>query len=365
MAKFFWEKTKFTALMVMMMMGYFYLNGAMGKINLPNGEKFPALIVFGDSIVDPGNNNYINTMIKCDFPPYGRDFRGAKPTGRFSNGLIPSDLIAQELGIKDLVPPYLDHNLKPEDLVTGVSFASGGSGYDPETPKSVSVLSLSDQLDMFKEYLSKIEAAFGEERKEEILSKSLYLVCIGSDDIANTYYILPFRRIHYDLNSYTDLLLNSASTFYQELYKRGARKIAVLGLPPLGCVPSQRTIAGGFLRNCSDKANEAAKLFNSKISSKIDSLNTQLPGVKLVYFDIYYPLLSLILNPAKYGFEVATKGCCGTGNIEVSILCNPGVEGHSCPDASKYIFWDSYHPSQQTYQTLVPITLNQGIYKLF
>lgn len=44
---------------------------------------------------------------------------------------------AEELGIKDTVPAYLDPNLKEEDLATGVAFASGGSGYDPLTPKIV------------------------------------------------------------------------------------------------------------------------------------------------------------------------------------------------------------------------------------
>lgn len=44
---------------------------------------------------------------------------------------------AEELGIKSIVPAYLDSNLKPKDLLTGVSFASGGSGYDPITPKLV------------------------------------------------------------------------------------------------------------------------------------------------------------------------------------------------------------------------------------
>jgi hypothetical protein len=63
-------------------------------MNLPNNETVPALFVFGDSVVDSGNNNYINTIIKCDFPPYGEDFCGGnQPTGRFTNGLVPSDII--------------------------------------------------------------------------------------------------------------------------------------------------------------------------------------------------------------------------------------------------------------------------------
>lgn len=38
------------------------------------------------------------------------------------------------------MPAYLDPNLKTEDLLTGVSFASGGSGYDPLTPKIVVII---------------------------------------------------------------------------------------------------------------------------------------------------------------------------------------------------------------------------------
>lgn len=63
-------------------------------LSLPNNETVPAVFAFGDSIVDPGNNNYIRTLIKCNFLPYGRDFaEGNRPTGRFSNGKVPSDII--------------------------------------------------------------------------------------------------------------------------------------------------------------------------------------------------------------------------------------------------------------------------------
>ena len=49
--------------------------------------------------------------------------------------LIPFQLLAAALEIKELLPAYLDPNLQPQDLITGVCFASGGSGYDPLTPK--------------------------------------------------------------------------------------------------------------------------------------------------------------------------------------------------------------------------------------
>ena len=50
--------------------------------------QFPALIVLGDSTLDAGNNNNNDTPAKCNFPPYGRDFPGGIPAGRFSNGKL-------------------------------------------------------------------------------------------------------------------------------------------------------------------------------------------------------------------------------------------------------------------------------------
>ena len=95
--------------------------------------KVPAIIVFGDSSVDSGNNNYLSTMLKSNFKPYGRDFYGGEPTGRFSNGRLPPDFIAEAFGIKDVIPAYFDPKYNVSDFVTGVCFASAGTGFDNAT----------------------------------------------------------------------------------------------------------------------------------------------------------------------------------------------------------------------------------------
>ncbi|CAA7024073.1 unnamed protein product [Microthlaspi erraticum] len=100
-----------------------------------------ALIVFGDSIMDTGNNNNLPTLLKSNFSPYGKQFPGGLATGRFSDGRIPSDLIAEKLGLTKTLPAYLNPNLKPEDLLKGVTFASGGTGYDPLTSKLMKTVS--------------------------------------------------------------------------------------------------------------------------------------------------------------------------------------------------------------------------------
>ncbi|RZC51605.1 hypothetical protein C5167_020034 [Papaver somniferum] len=270
-------------------------------IKLPPNVRVPAVLVFGDSIVDPGNNNHLLSVVKANYPPYGRNFMGGTPSGRFSNGLIPSDLIVKALGIKDLLPAYLDPSLGPNDLLTGVSFASGGSGYDPLTAKIVSVLGLAKQMILFKEYLAKIEAVGGEEKTKSVISESLYLIVAGSDDLANTYFSSKLRS-NYDVPAYTDLMVQGATNLVQELYDMGARRFALFSAPPIGCVPSQRTLGGGKERNCAESYNQAAQMFNSKLSSSLDNLNAnKFKHGRAVLIDIYNPLQDVINRPHHYG----------------------------------------------------------------
>lgn len=93
----------------------------------------------------------------------------------------------------------------------------------------------------------------------------------------------------------------------QELYGLGARRIGVFGLPAIGCVPSQRTIGGGFDRACLDSSNEAAMLFNSKLFTQMDALGKKFSDARLVYLDSYNGLLNMIQNHAKYGNQITNQ----------------------------------------------------------
>lgn len=76
-----------------------------------------------------------------------------------------------------------------------------------------SVLSMADQIEMFKEYISKLKGIVGEERTNFILTKSLFIVVAGSDDIANTYFVAHARELQYDIPTYTDLMVTNAVKF--------------------------------------------------------------------------------------------------------------------------------------------------------
>jgi len=70
----------------------------------PKCGAAPAFFVFGDSLVDSGNNNYLITTARADGPPYGIDYPTHRPTGRFSNGLNIPDLISKLLSSTFLRP---------------------------------------------------------------------------------------------------------------------------------------------------------------------------------------------------------------------------------------------------------------------
>lgn len=71
--------------------------------------------------------------------------------------------------------------------------------------------------------------------------------------------------------------------------------------PPLGCLPSQRTLAGGLERKIVVNINNAVQIYNSKLSKELDSLNHNLQDSRIVYIDVYNPLFDIIINYKKYG----------------------------------------------------------------
>jgi len=87
------------------------------------------------------------------------------------------------------------------------------------------------------------------------------------------------------------------------VYGLGARKIGVTSLPPLGCLPAARTLFGYNENGCVSRINTDAQGFNKKVSSAASNLQKQLPGLKIVIFDIYKPLYDLVQNPSNFGTQ--------------------------------------------------------------
>ncbi|KAL1307891.1 hypothetical protein HN51_049785 [Arachis hypogaea] len=324
-------------------------------VTIPTSEanrktsKVPAVIVFGDSSVDSGNNNVILTVLKSNFRPYGRDFEGGHPTGRFCNGRVPPDFIAEAFGVKRSIPAYLDPAFDIDDFATGVCFASAGTGYDNATSDVLNVIPLWKELEFYKEYQAKLRNHVGVEKANHIIREALYLMSLGTNDFLENYYIFPTRRAQFTVTQYQDFLLGIAENFIRELYALGARKLSITGLVPMGCLPLERATNIFGDHACNDEYNNVALGFNAKLEKLISKLNRHLPQLKAVSANAYDILDDIIKRPSTYGYEEVEKACCSTGTFEMSYLCSD-KNPLTCTDASKYVFWDAFHPTEKTNQ---------------
>ncbi|XBI79108.1 hypothetical protein VPH35_088659 [Triticum aestivum] len=143
----------------------------------------PAVYVFGDSLVDVGNNDFLPPPAPRAGFPCGVDLPRAIPggrTGRFTNGYNLADIIAQCVGF-DMSPlAYL--SLTPQTILdllsgrVGANYASGGSGILDDTGNGT--ITLREQIKLFADTkVTMIEAnKLGNNRVNRLLSRSLFLI---------------------------------------------------------------------------------------------------------------------------------------------------------------------------------------------
>ncbi|KAL4578723.1 hypothetical protein LXL04_014853 [Taraxacum kok-saghyz] len=326
-----------------------------------NGEPIvPALCFFGDSVMDAGNNNHLTTLLRANFLPYGRDFIDHKPTGRFCNGKLAADYTAEFLGFETYPPPYLSRIDNESLLLTGANFASAGSGYYDETALIYQALSLRRQLSHYKDWQNRVVAMVGGEKAKEIFATGIHILSAGSSDFLQNYDINPVLNRIYSPPQFSDILITSYITFVEGLYDVGVRRFGVISLPPIGCLPAAITLLNLGSNDCMEDLNDEALMFNNKLNETSKNLVVRFPDLKIVVFDIYHTLLKMIKYPGARGFCESRKGCCGTGTVETSLLCNEVSVG-TCPNATGFVFWDGFHTSDAANELLAQSLLTQGI----
>ncbi|KAK1356718.1 GDSL esterase/lipase [Heracleum sosnowskyi] len=330
----------------------------------PNFHNITTVLVFGDSSVDTGNNNYVTTFAKANHNPYGQNFPGHVPTGRFSDGKLVPDFLVEELGIKETIPPYLQPNLSNFELISGVNFASAGAGYDDFTGSFFDVIPMSQQPGYLRQYFEKLVSIVGEKEARMIMSRALVVISAGTNDFLFNYYTLQIRKLQFNISSYQNFVQTRLNNFLQELYSLGLRIMVVAGLPPIGCLPFQKVVESLVIRKCLQNQNWDAQSYNDKLKKLLQNTEKNLEGSRLLYSDIYSPIMKMIKNPSKYGFVETRRGCCGTGIfLETGPLCI--ATASMCSNSSKYLFFDSVHPGQEAYQFIFKYSFQRLLQQYF
>ncbi|KAK6150665.1 hypothetical protein DH2020_015597 [Rehmannia glutinosa] len=95
------------------------------------------MFAFGDSLTDPGNNNYLNSLAKANYVPYGVDFNEG-PSGRFCNGKTGVDYLGELIEIP-VLPAYTSPYAAGKNILRGVNYASAAGGILEETGQNLAL----------------------------------------------------------------------------------------------------------------------------------------------------------------------------------------------------------------------------------
>ncbi|KAJ8762024.1 hypothetical protein K2173_006626 [Erythroxylum novogranatense] len=297
----------------------------------------PCYFIFGDSLSDNGNNNDLNTLAKANYYPYGVDHPDGA-SGRFTNGKNVPDLLAESLGFEQPIPPFAT----AQDNMKGVNYASGSAGILRITGHHLGAcISLEQQLQSHQVTISSMVEKLGNDSTLNHLNQCLYTVGMGSNDYINNYFDKENYNTSqmYQLDAYSELLIQEYSKQLRELYSQGARKIAIIGLGLIGCIPRFRPTDDGFGNGgCVEEMNKGATIFNNHLKSLVDDLNSELKDAHFIYINFYAMGQG---DPRPLGFKVLSSPCC---KLREDGQCKEGEV--PCENRNEYIFWDSFHPTE-------------------
>ncbi|CAI0429597.1 unnamed protein product [Linum tenue] len=321
------------------------LSGLAFADDAANGASF----IFGDSLVDAGNNNFISTLSKANIRPNGIDFAasGGSPTGRYTNGKTISDIVGEELGQTNYAQPFLAPNTTGKALLSGVNYASGGGGIMNATGRIfVNRLGMDVQIDYFNITRKQLDQLLGTSKAREFITKnSIFSITVGANDFLNNY-LLPVLSVGARISQSPDAFIDDMiSHRWQRLYQMDARKFVIGNVGPIGCIPYQKTINQLKENECVDLPNKLALQYNGRLKDLLAEMNDNMPDAVFVHANVYDLVMELISNYGKYGFATSSRACCGNGGQFAGIVpCGP--TSSMCADRSKHVFWDPYHPSE-------------------
>ena len=257
-----------------------------------HATQFTALIDFGDSLSDVGNDYALTAGTTPGGPGYY--------TGRFSNGPIWVEKLGQSLGLGAPTPSLLGGN---DYAYGGVTSGTGNTSF----------------------VLPNVETQVnGWTAAHTASGTQLFTLLGGANDLFN-----------YLGGSSTTTPVQAADNIaasVHTLYGDGARNILVANLPDLGQTPRFHGTAGQAV------ATGVTLQFNTDLATDLASQLAASPGLNVYNLNLYSLINQAIASPGSFGLtDVTDQAYTGdttfTGN------------GTAVSNPSGYLFWDSIHPT--------------------
>nr|AHD26984.1 ESM1 [Pachycladon enysii]AHD26985.1 ESM1 [Pachycladon enysii]AHD26986.1 ESM1 [Pachycladon enysii] len=299
------------------------------------GEGVPmvALFTFGDSYYDAGNSVFLtkNPHPPQTLWPYGKS--RDEPNGKFSDGHIVPDFIADFMSIPNGIPPALKPGV---NVSRGASFAVADASI-LGVPKE-SQMTLNQQVAKFKSMKSNWT--------DDYIEKSVFMIYIGTEDYLNFIKTNPTADASAQqafVTSVTNKLKNDISL----LYSLRASKFVVQTLAPLGCLPivRQEYKTGN---ECYEPLNDLARQHNEKIGPMLNEFaKAPSGGFQFTVFDFYNAVLRRTQRNLNYRFYVSNSSCCGIGTHNAYGCGMGNVHSKLCEYQRSYFFFDGRHNTEK------------------
>jgi phospholipase/lecithinase/hemolysin len=273
------------------------------------GGRVDRIVVFGDSLSDPGNAFVITHRVSL--PPYDLipDAPYARGGLHFTNGPTWIEQLAHQLpGMQGVCPA-----LRAPRLCG--NYAVGGARARPGT-----------QFDLTTQVQTYLE-----NHQPSGSDPSLYVVHIGGNDVRDAIEALAVDPTGATSVGIVGDALDAIADNILALTASGARKFLVPNVPNLALAPAVR-LQG-------PQAQAAAQAFsvvyNNALAGVLANLEANLP-VTISRLDVFTLLNETVANPAAAGLS------------EVEATCiTPGVIRHAeCKHPDRYLFWDGIHPTR-------------------
>jgi len=293
---------------------------AMSVVTTVNAGAFSQLVVFGDSLSDPGNAAAMTT------PSGGQPFFPPSPpyAYRFSNGPTAAEYLAQSYGVTV--------NLGwPTAMTTSNNFAVGGAlnsngnyNFTVDSPTgltnypTVANTGIAQQIAQYKE------------NSTPVADQTLFLLWGGPNDI-----FLGLATRPGDMSNVISGALTAMAYNIQTLVGLGAEHILVPGMPDLGKTPA--ALEAG--PDAPALMSQISAGYNLGLTDLLDTLDNLLADTLLYRFDTAAFLNQVTANPAAYGFTNITEAC-------------PTAVWSTDPECTGYLYFDNVHPSTAGHRLL-------------
>ncbi|KFK23985.1 hypothetical protein AALP_AAs73856U000200 [Arabis alpina] len=302
-----------------------------------NNVPLVALFTFGDSNYDNGNKVFlsVNQNPPQTMWPYGKSLDD--PIGKFSDGDIVPDFIADFMSIPDGgIPPALKPGV---NLTRGASFAVADASI---LGSPVESMTLNQQVALF--------GAIKSNWTDSYIEKSMFMIYIGMEDYLNFTKFNPTADGSAQ-QAFVISVINRLQSDIGLLYGMRARKFMVQMLPPLGCLPivKQDYKTGG---ECYEPLNDLAKQHNAKLGPMLNQFALTSSGFQFTVFDFYSSIIRRLQRPFTYRYLETNISCCGIGTHNAFGCGASNVHSKLCEYQRSYLFFDGRHNTEKAQEQL-------------